>query len=378
MIAFISKLSGSVYRGIAKPAMFARSPDRVHKRLLRVGAWVGRRGSLRRLLAWSWSYHNPHALAQTLQGVHFTNPVGLSAGFDKNFELPLLLKSIGFGFMEGGSLTHQKCGGNARPWFYRLPRSKSLVVHVGLANDGVDTIMQRLQAYPEQTFTDFPLNISVAKTNCPETAKESHGIADYIGSLRVIKQYSLASLVTLNISCPNAYGGEPFTEPDMLDRLLSEVDKVGLRQPIFIKMPSDLPWSSTDALLAVAARHTVAGVTIGNLTKDRKTAHIQDHLPAHIKGGLSGKPTWELTNNLIRRTYQKYGERFTIIGVGGIFTAQDAYTKIRLGASLVELITGMIYEGPQLIGNINKGLVDLLHRDGYTHISQAIGKDAIR
>lgn len=375
MINLASKFSSVTYRRLAKPLLFAKSPDVVHKNMLRTGHWVGKRASLRWLLNKQWAYHNPQALAQTVNGIHFINPVGLSAGLDKNFELPQVLKSIGFGFMEGGSLTYRPCDGNKRPWFYRLPRSKSLVVHVGLANDGVQKILQRLQTYPHDVFKNFPLNISVAKTNSPEVTQEADAIADYIGSLRLIKKSGLANMITLNISCPNAFGGEPFTEPGKLDRLLTATDAVGITQPIFIKMPSDLPWSSIDALLAVAARHTVAGVTIGNLTKDRHAAHLQDHLPTHILGGLSGKPTWERTNNLIRQTYQKYGERFTIIGVGGIFTAEDAYTKIRLGATLVELITGIIYEGPQLIGQINKGLAELLQRDGLTHISQAIGKD---
>jgi dihydroorotate dehydrogenase len=140
-------------------------------------------------------------------------------------------------------------------------------------------------------------------------------------------------------------------------------------------MPCDLPWPKFAKLLAVADKHKVTGLTISNLAKDRGLLKLMDPLPASVKGNLSGKPVWPLSNNLIKLTYKKYHRRFTIIGVGGIFTAEDAYTKIKLGASLVELITGLIYEGPQLIGKINHDLVDLLHRDGYTHISQAIGAD---
>lgn len=374
MIKPVSSASSTIYRRVAKPAMFTQPPDKVHSNLLKLGKFVGKHSTLRWLLSTSWAYQSPKILGQTVNGVHFDNPVGLSAGFDKNFELPQLLKAVGFGFMEGGSLTYEACKGNPKPWFYRLPQSKSLVVNAGLANQGVNTILSRLQMYPKNTFNNFPLNISVAKTNSPQTANETDGINDYANSLHAIKKVGIGDLVTINISCPNAFGGEPFTTPRKLDRLLDQIDGINLPMPIFIKMPSDLTWTETNALLKIAAKHNVAGVTIGNLTKKREG--ISDHLPQHIPGGLSGKPTWERTNALIKQTYQNYGDRFTIIGVGGIFSAQDAYTKIKLGATLVELITGMIYEGPQLIGDINRGLVKLLQQDGFDHISQAIGKDS--
>ena len=349
----------------------------MHQRTLAVGSLVQRSSSLRQLLTAVWAYDNPPFLRQKIHGITFRNPVGLSAGFDKNFELPPLLKAIGFGFMEGGSLTYRPCVGNPRPWFHRLPNSQSLVVYAGLANKGVDDIIGRIQNYPPDIFKNFPINISVAKTNVPEVCSDTEAIADYIGSLKVIQQADVGKMITLNISCPNTYGGEPFTTPTRLERLLKEVDGLKLVQPLFIKMPCDLPWSKFDSLLTVASKHKVSGVIISNLAKDRSQIKLLDPLPVSIKGNLSGKPTWKLSNQLISRTYQKYQHRFTIIGVGGIFSAEDAYTKIKLGASLVELITGMVYEGPQLIGQINHDLVTLLKRDGYHHISQAIGVDSL-
>jgi dihydroorotate dehydrogenase (fumarate) len=312
-------------------------------------------------------------LSQDIAGIHFRNPVGLSAGFDKNFELIPLLKAIGFGFMEGGSVTFQMCEGNPRPWFHRLPNTKSLVVYAGLANDGVKPIVARIQSYPTEWVDDFPLNISVAKTNSKQAATEKEAITDYIGSMQHIKNKKVGNLLTINISCPNTYGGEPFTTPLKLERLLTAVDALQLQLPVFIKMPSNLPWQEFNELLAVAATHTITGVTISNLAKDRGQITLMDPLPDSVKGNLSGKPTWDLSNELIRQTYTHYRKRFVIIGVGGIFSAEDAYTKIKLGASLVELITGMIFEGPQLIGQINHGLEKLVVQDGYQHISEAIG-----
>ncbi|MFA5003757.1 MAG: quinone-dependent dihydroorotate dehydrogenase [Candidatus Saccharimonadales bacterium] len=376
MQALISRASATTYRKAIKPLLFKQKPDTVHQHLLQTGSRLQRIRPVRSLLRGAWAYENKQRLAQDVLNLRFRNPVGLSAGFDKNFELPIMLKSIGFGFMEGGSLTYKPCAGNPRPWFYRLPKTKSLVVYAGLANQGVVKIIERIKSYPPDTFTGFPLNISVAKTNSKAAASETDAVADYVSSLKLLKKSGVGDIITLNISCPNTYGGEPFNTPERLEHLLQKVDEVRLSQPVFIKMPSDLAWGDFSKLLQVAAKHQVAGLTISNLAKDRGQAKLMDPLPETVKGNLSGKPTWDLSNNLIRRTYQKYGERFVIIGVGGIFSAEDAYTKIKLGATLVELITGMIFEGPQLIGQINRELVTLLDRDGYQTISDAIGIDA--
>ncbi len=376
MNQLISKTTSKTYRRLLRPLLFRQKPDAVHEHMSRFGSRIQRIYGLKRVLHSFWAYDNMPVLGQTLHGITFGNPVGLSAGFDKNFELPQIIKAIGFGFMEGGSLTLHSCKGNPRPWFHRLPKSKSLVVNVGLANRGVTAIIKQLQRYPRNMFTDFPLNISVAKTNSLKASTDSEAIADYIGSLKIIGEAGVGDIITLNISCPNVYGGEPFTTPERLERLLVNVDNIKLVQPVFVKMPIDLPQESFNKLLTVIAQHHITGITIGNLAKDRKQIKLKDSLPDAIKGNLSGKPTWEPSNELIRYTYKKYGKRFIIIGVGGIFSAQDAYIKIKLGANLVEIITGMIFEGPQLIGQINHDLVKLLKDDGYSNISQAIGVNA--
>ena len=372
----ISVASALAYKHVAKPLLFRQKPDSVHIRLLKTGKRVQRLKPARALIHGIWAYENEKTLGQSLHGIRFPGPVGLSAGFDKNFELPPLLKSIGFGFMEGGSLTLHECAGNPRPWFHRLPRSKSLVVHAGLANDGVHRIIETLQTYPAETQVNFPLNISIAKTNSPEACSDKAAVADYVGSFIALQQADIGDMYTINISCPNTYGGEPFTTPKRLDHLLQATDELNVTKPVFVKMPTDLPWENFKKLLAVIDAHQIDGVTISNLVKNRDNIKLHDPLPDTIKGGLSGKPTWDVSNQLIKRTYCGYKDRFTIIGVGGIFSAEDAYQKITYGASLVELITGMIFEGPQLIGQINHDLNTLLKRDGFTNIQQAIGTQA--
>ena len=374
MIIPISTLSHLCYVRIVKPILFRQPPDVVHDKTIRLGQIVQKSRFLRWLIHTSWAYENQAFLAQDIAGIHFTNPVGLSAGYDKNFVVPPLMKAVGFGFMEGGSLTFHASLGNRKPWFYRLPKTRAIVVNAGLANHGVTKIITRLKKYPSHTFDNFPLNISVAKTNSPKASTLKTGINDYVQSLQKIKKAGVGQFYTLNISCPNAFGGQPFTTPRRLDQLLTAVDALELKKPVFIKMPAHLAWESFQPLTDVAARHDVTGLIIANLVYRDQVA-LKDILPGAIEGKLGGAPNAPITNNLIYHTRQTYGERFVIIGVGGIFTAQDAYDKIASGANLVALITGVIYEGPQRIGTINRGLVNLLKQDGLAHISQAVGKN---
>jgi dihydroorotate dehydrogenase (fumarate) len=314
-------------------------------------------------------------LVQKYYGIEFNNPVGLAAGFDKNGEVMPIISALGFGFGTVGSVTAKRCVGNPRPWFYRLPKTKSLVVNAGLANHGSLSVIERLGRYSSRAIHRLPIVLSVAKTNSHQVVDIKDGIDDYITTLKRAKNQPSIKMIELNISCPNAHGGEPFTTPSRLERLLKAVDVVDVEKPIFIKMPVDLSWNDFKKLLDIIIEHNVVGVTIANLAKDRSKLKLKDDIPDNIHGNLSGKPTWEASNELISQTYLAYGDRLTIIGVGGIFSAEDAYTKIRLGASLVEIITGLIFCGPQLAAEINDDLSKILKRDGYDNIGQAIGVD---
>lgn len=362
------------YRRVAKPILFRQRPDKVHTRLIATSKVVQKMPIVRRTPK-VWSYHNPSYLSQELCGIQFKNPIGLSAGFDKELEMPDIIKSVGFGFMTAGSVTYSAAPGNARPWFYRLPKTRSLVVNAGLPSSGANVIADRLERYPKKLFEDFPLNVSVAKTNSKNVVTDKQGIKDYVDSLKLFERSTRSKMHEINISCPNTYGGEPFTTKGRLEELLAAIDTLDLKKPVFIKMPINLPMRELDALLDCIVSHQVAGVTIGNLMKDRTKAKLSDPLSPEVKGNLSGAPSRELSTKLIRHTYRKYGNKLLIIGVGGVFTAEDAYEKIRAGASLVALITGLIFEGPQVVGDINEGLVKLLKKDGYANISEAIGSE---
>jgi dihydroorotate dehydrogenase (fumarate) len=248
-------------------------------------------------------------------------------------------------------------------------------VNVGLANEGSDFIIKRLDNN-QNINPRHNIILSVAKTNTCEVTSVEQGIEDYVASAKRANKSKIIRMIELNISCPNTYGGEPFNNPKDLDKLLVAIDNLKLCKPVVIKMPVDLSWAKTSRLLDVIIQHKVEGVTISNLAKDRSLLDLGDELPDEVVGNLSGKPTFELSNELIRQTYIKYGDKLKIIGVGGVFSADDAYLKIKLGASLVEFISAFIYQGPQLASEINYDLVGMLKRDGYKNISQAVGVDS--
>ncbi len=358
---------GFIYKHIFKPVAFALDPEFVHDWILKAGIFLGKSKTGRTLTKKIFHYDSP-SLEQTILGIHFTNPIGLAAGFDKNAELTNILPEVGFGFAEVGSVTGEPCAGNPGKRLWRLPKSESLLVYYGLKNDGAEVIAKRLSNLKFR----IPIGTSIAKTNSPATVNLEGGITDYVKAYKLLA--NIGSYTTINISCPNTYGGQPFTDTIRLDALLTKIDYIASPKPIFIKLSPDIEVSDIDALLDVVDKHKIHGIICSNLTKNRTNPNIKEiNIPD--TGGMSGKVVEELSNQLIAHVYKRSGKRYVIIGCGGVFTAEDAYKKIRLGASLIQLITGMIYQGPQIIGEINRGLVRLLAHDGYSNIAQAVGVD---
>lgn len=355
------------YKYLAKPIFFAQDPEKVHDRIIDMGQFLGRSLFFRSLTAFCFNYSNK-ALEQEILGIKFKNPMGLAAGFDKNALLADILPSVGFGFAELGSFTGEPCKGNEGQRLWRLKKSKGLVIYYGLKNDGSKAISERLK---NKRFK-IPIGTSIAKTNNKETVEMQAGIRDYARAFGYFVE--IGDYFVINISCPNAFGGEPFCDPMRLDNLLAEIDKIETKKPIFLKIAADLSYTEIDGLIDVASRHRVHGFLCTNLTKNRNNPKIIDKDIPKV-GGISGKAMEEISNNVISYVYKKTNGKYIIIGCGGVFSAKDAYKKIKLGASLIELITGMIFEGPQLIGEINRGLVGLLRKDGFANISQAVGSD---
>lgn len=367
-------ISRGLYKNIVKPFLFSRDPEYVHDMFTRIGI---RLGSSKYTRSWTRNllhYRHP-MLYQEIAGMTFENPIGLSAGFDKNAMLIDIMPSVGFGFMEVGSITGEVCEGNPAPRLWRLPDAQSLVVYYGLKNDGCEAIAHRLQLRtpkraPLPSKYAIPVGVSVAVTNACTTVTTDEAIADYCKAFRVMEPY--ASYLTINISCPNTYGGQPFTDPIRLEALLSALDAIPTHKPIFVKLAPDYSFEHIDTLLAVICAHRVTGVICTNLTKQR-THHSLQSETVPEQGGMSGKVVQDTADALLAHVYKRVGKQLVCIGSGGVFTAEDAYRKIRLGAHLVQLITGMVFEGPQVISTINQGLVTLLRRDGFTSIAEAVG-----
>ena len=361
-----------LYKGIVRPILFRIDPEKIHDFFIKAGHILGRWFFMKAITAFFFQYKNPK-LHQELLGIKFENPIGLAAGFDKNAQMIDISRSVGFGFTEIGSITGEPCKGNEKPRLWRLKKSKGLVVWYGLKNDGCLKIAKELK---DKKF-NLPVGISIAKTNSESTITKKEGIKDYLKAYRNLKD--LGDYITINISCPNAYGGQPFSNSKDLDNLLMRINEIRSKKPLFIKLPPDLSHKELDEVLEVIKYHRIDGIICTNLTKDRKNKAIADKvLDEGIPevGGISGKPIKELSTEVIKYIYKKTSGKYVIVGCGGVFTAKDAYEKIRAGASLIQLITGMIYEGPQMVGTVNQGILKLLKRDGYKRISQAIGMDA--
>ncbi len=367
----LTRIIGISYRKVLKPFFFRFDPEGVHDRVLFLGRVIGSSKILSAITRKIF-YFEDDRLNQKVLGIDFQNPVGLSAGFDKDAHLTNTLPHVGFGWTEIGSVTLEPYEGNPKPRLYRLPKDKALVVYYGLKNDGVKVISKRIKEEFKKR-NDFVLGISVARTNSKTASSVEAGVKDYKACLEYLAENKIGDYYTINISCPNTFYGEPYTTPDRLEKLLKEISKVKTDKPVFLKMPINLNWEEFDSLLKIIIKHNFKGVIIGNLNKDRNSKYITQDYPEELKGGVSGIPTKELSNNLIRKTYQKYKDKLIIVGVGGIDSAESAYEKISLGATLVQLITGMIYNGPQLIGEINKGLVEMMEKDGFQNISEVVG-----
>lgn len=356
---------------IIRSLLFKFDPEDMHHFFVKIGKYLGSNGLTRGLVSSMWSYNHP-SLHTKVAGVDFKNPVGLAAGFDKYAELYKILPAIGFGFMELGSFTGRPCAGNPRPRVFRLPEEKSILVNYGLNNDGAEAARKKLL----HAKFDIPAGMSIAKTNDPSMT-EKEALEDYAKGFTLL--HPLGSYTTVNVSCPSSFDGNTntYSNPKYLPKLLQKLDRCKhLNKPVFLKIKPDHGPDEMDQILKLAWPYKwITGFVLSNLSKNRKGLPCKAKADALCtSGGLSGELVKEQSNKQLAYAYKKGKDRFIFIGCGGIFSAEDAYEKIKLGASLVQLITGMIYEGPGIISKINKGIVELLKKDGLKSIEQAVGK----
>ncbi|MEI6843032.1 MAG: quinone-dependent dihydroorotate dehydrogenase [bacterium] len=357
-----------LYTRVLKPILFLNDPENIHDSFLFVGTLLGKFSLTRWKTRMMFGYKNL-MLNQNVLGITFANPVGLSAGFDKDGVLTDIIDSVGFGFAELGSVTAKPYEGNPRPRLWRLPKSKSLGVWYGLKNKSAGVLVKKLYGKKRR----LPLGVSVAFTNCKENLDIDMAIADYVAGFGVV--FGIADYITVNISCPNTSGGQPFVILENYDKLMTHLDKIETKKPIFVKISPDMSKEAIDEFLRISREHKVDGIICSNLTKRFEQKDVLDPIPPH--GGLSGKMVFPKAMDLLSYMYKKEPTKFVYVFCGGIFSADDAYMAIRNGATLIQMITGMIFEGPQLISEINRGLSEKLSRDGFKNVSEAIGVDNV-
>ena len=295
-------------------------------------------------------------LAKTVFGVHFPNPVGLGAGFDKNAMHLDALEMLGFGFVEIGTVTPKAQAGNAQPRLFRIPDQKALINRMGFNNDGVETISSRLKARKSAAKNPSNLivggNIGKNKVTDNQDAWKDY-CTNFIGLEEVVDYF------VVNVSSPNTPGLRELQEKEALRKIFSELQNINKNnKPILLKIAPDLETSALDDIIALSAEVKMDGLVSSNTTLDRSLLNPINTERAKIigPGGLSGQPLLTKSNQVLAYLYNGIGDRLPIIASGGIFTPEDAKVKFAAGASLVQVWTGFIYEGPGMVKNILQGL----------------------
>jgi dihydroorotate dehydrogenase len=314
---------------------------------------------------------NDPALAVTVAGLSFPNPLGMAAGYDKNAEIPDELLKLGFGFAEVGTLTPLPQAGNARPRIFRLIEDRAVINRLGFNNEGHESAFQRLSARMDRK--------GIVGVNIGANKDSADRIGDYVAGIR--RFYPLASYFTANISSPNTPGLRDLQARESLRELLSQVlrarddeaAKAGIRRPVFLKIAPDLTEAGLDDIAAEVKAHPLDGLIVSNTTLSR--TGLRDTKNSGEAGGLSGAPLFERSTIVLAKMRAKVGPDLPIIGVGGVDSADTAIAKIRAGADLVQLYTGLIYRGPGLPGEILKGMSQRLKREGVTNIRDLRDRD---
>jgi len=357
---------------VLRPLVFSLPAETAHGltiRALKMGPWPGTART---------AYPG---LGVDLWGLHFPNPVGLAAGFDKNGEVPDRMLNLGFGFAEVGTVTPRPQPGNARPRLFRLVEDRAVINRFGFNNEGLDAMAARLESRRNRA---EHLRAGIVGGNVGANKDSTDPVADYVAGIR--RLYGLADYFTVNVSSPNTPGLRNLQHKAALDRLLAAVLEARAEAhaslnagqnassrpaPLLLKVAPDLTEAEQADIAETALARGVDGMIVSNTTVDRPQSLKSSHKGE--TGGLSGAPLFEPSTAVLANIYRLTGGKIPLVGVGGISSARQAYAKIRAGASLVQIYSAMVYEGPGLAARICEGLADLLAKDGFDSVSDAVG-----
>lgn len=361
-----------IYRSLLRPLLFKLPPETAHELSLHaltlaLGTVAARDAARRRYLVNGFGELNRF-------GLNFPNPLGLAAGFDKNGTATSALSALGFGFIEVGTVTHLAQPGNPRPRLFRLTMDRALVNRQGFNNEGAASLARKLRA----TRPDCVLGINIGKSRAVELEEAA---ADYLASFEMVQP--LADYVTINVSSPNTPQLRELQRADRLSALLGELQRRNRELsaererapvPLLVKVSPDLDDGELELIVDVARRAGAAGLIATNTTVGRDRLRTPaEGVAACGEGGLSGAPLARRSTRIVAALHELTRGEMTIIGVGGIFNAEDAWEKICAGASLLQLYTGFVYEGLGVARRINRGLKEKLERGGFRSLDQAVG-----
>jgi len=359
-----------LYRSLLRPLLFRLPAETAHELALHSLSFSP---GLTRVLVGDRFSRSPFGKLRRF-GLTFSNPVGLAAGFDKDGIALESLATLGFGFIEAGTVTYHPQPGNERPRLFRLPLDKALINRAGFNNEGAKEFAKRVGRHKP----DCVLGVSIGKS---KVVAVEDAVGDYLKSLELV--YPVADYVAVNVSSPNTPRLRELQRPDELEELLRalqlrnkelEAKGSGHVLPILIKLSPDLSHEELESIVEVAQRNNVAGLIATNTTTERAGLRTPtETVQAFGAGGLSGAPLRRRAAQVIATLYKLTSGTMPLIGVGGIFTAEDAWEIISAGASLVQVYTGLIYEGPSIAGNINEGLRRIVSSAGFVSLDEAIG-----
>lgn len=368
-----SSLPSMLYRSLLRPLLFRLPPETAHEAALHWLGFVLKHDPLRQFIA--RRYRRTSFGELRCFGLSFANPVGLAAGFDKNGTSAQALAALGFGFIEVGTVTHMAQPGNPRPRLFRLPDDRALINRAGFNNDGAAALAKRLMTHRP----DCVLGINIGKSR---TVAIEDAVADYLATFDLV--YPLADYIAINVSSPNTPHLRELQQADRLTGLLSQLQQrnreLAARMgralvPLLVKIAPDLSISDLEIIVDAVRRTEISGIIATNTTTNR--AQLRHTSPAVVKacgqGGLSGVPLRARSTEVIAVLYRLTDGKIPIIGVGGIFTAADAWEKIMAGASLVQLYTGFVYQGVKIVRDINDGLLRTLDQYGFRSLTEAVG-----
>ncbi|HZE72867.1 MAG TPA: quinone-dependent dihydroorotate dehydrogenase [Pyrinomonadaceae bacterium] len=363
-----------LYRSLLRPILFRLPAETAHELALHSLSFP-----LAPFLAGKISQsnsNNPSEITRVQSfGLSFRNPVGLAAGFDKDGIALPALAALGFGLIEAGTVTHRPQPGNQRPRLFRLPADKALINRAGFNNDGAAAFARRVATQRP----DCILGVSIGKSR--ETPLDE-AVEDYLKSFEAV--FPIADYVAVNVSSPNTPQLRELQNATQLEGLIAALNRknqeltarAGRRatMPLLVKLAPDLEESDLEMIVDVVQRQSVSGIIATNTTTDRSNLQTSAaRVRSYGEGGLSGAPLRDRSTKTIACLYKLTQGSVPLVGVGGIFTAADAWEKICAGASLVQIYTGFIYEGPRIVQRINQGLVEILKREGFSSLQEAIG-----